>query len=102
MAMEVFIRAQDDIFANSQVQVLARTDQFMVANEVSIGPANIMGRAQAEIVSEKLLKLQIQMKIVPVSSIVTKGWPVKVPLSMFQVFQSAIGLLSKVQVSLPA
>ena len=67
MAVEVFIRAQDDIFANSQVQVLARTDQFMVANEFSIGPANIMGRAQAEIVSEKLLKLQIQMKIVSVS-----------------------------------
>ena len=66
MAVEVFIRAQDDIFANGQAQVLARTNQFMLANEFSIGPANIMGRAQAEIVSEKLLKLQIQMKIVPV------------------------------------
>ena len=67
MTVEVFIRTQDDIFANSQVQVLARTDQFMAANEVSIGPADIMGRAQAEIVSEKFLKLQIQMKVVPVS-----------------------------------
>ena len=66
MAVEVFIRTQDDIFANSQAQVPARTDQFMAANEVSIGPADIMGRAKAEIVSEEFLKLQIQMKVVTV------------------------------------
>ena len=79
MAVEVFIRAQDDIFANGQAQVLARTNQFMAANEVSIGPADIVGRAKAEIVSEKLLKLQIQMKIVPVGLFLNseKGLPSK-------------------------
>ena len=38
----------------------------MTANEVSIGPADIVGRAQAEIVSKKFLKLQIQMKVISV------------------------------------
>ena len=39
----------------------------MAPDKVSISAADIVGRAQAEIVSEKFLKLQIQMKIVPVS-----------------------------------
>ena len=38
----------------------------MAPDEVPVGAADIVGRAQAEIVSEKFLKLQIQMKIVPV------------------------------------
>ena len=39
----------------------------MAANEVSIGAADIVGRAQAEILSEKFLKLKIQMKVISVS-----------------------------------
>ena len=38
----------------------------MAANEVPISAADIVGRAQAEILSEKFLKLQIQMKVISV------------------------------------
>ncbi len=47
-------------------------------------------------------ELQIRWRSFPSApSIVTKGWPVKVPLSCW-VFQSAIGFIVRVQVSLPA